>query len=276
MSTSLSPHPDVAVLPSLPPSPSLLDEVFSHPRPWSVRLEDFDWQRSRRSSPGSVGSHPKGKGRQTIDEVEEEDEDAEHRMSPHEAYPPMNDEAAETQRVEEVRARPPIPSQISRTPASLLFERHSHIHPERLPSTFHQRTDVLFFFFGDKQTLKRWELAERKRRKSIRESVHYTSPPSLLSSVTRTASIVLSGRTSIGTSVGPGNTRTFKSHESVDVAREGYNVPLDDIDHTHASRDVAVHSPSPERNTSLDASTRTRTSENPNVGGAGRLPGSWT
>lgn len=146
MSTSLSPHPDVAVLPSLPPSPSLLDEVFSHPRPWSVRLEDFDWQRSRRSSPGSVGSHPKGKGRQTIDEVEEEDEDAEHRMSPHEAYPPMNDEAAETQRVEEVRARPPIPSQISRTPASLLFERHSHIHPERLPSTFHQRTDVLFSF----------------------------------------------------------------------------------------------------------------------------------
>jgi hypothetical protein len=110
MSASLSPHPEGAILPSLPPSPSFLDEVFSHPRPWSVRLEDFDWQGSRRSSPGPAGSYSKGKGKETIDEVEEDDEDAQHCVSPHEAYPPTTDEAAETRRVEEVRARSPIPS----------------------------------------------------------------------------------------------------------------------------------------------------------------------
>ena len=268
MSTSLSPHPEVTILPSLPPSPSLLDEVFSHPRPWSVRLEDFDWQNSRRSSPGLAGSHAKGKGKETIlDEVEEDDEDAQHSVSPHEAYPPTTDDAAETQRVEEVRTRPPIPSTLLDC-SFYFFERYSHAHPEPLPSTFPQCADDPFFFlflFGDEQTLKRWELAERQRRKSIRESVQYTSAPSLFSSVTRTASLVLSGRTSIGTSVGPGNTRTLKS---VDVAREGYNVPLDDIDRTRSPRDVAVDSASAsllERNSSLDASTGTRTSENPFV-----------
>ncbi|KAI9572175.1 hypothetical protein HD554DRAFT_1647795 [Boletus coccyginus] len=217
MSTSLSPHPEVAViLPSLPPSPSFLDEVFSHPRPWSVRLEDFDLHSSRRSSPGSAGSYAKGKEKQ-IAEVEEEGEDSQHRVSPHEAYPPMTDENAETRRVEE--------------------------------------------------TLKRWELAERQRRKSARESVRHTSSPSLLSTVTRTAGLVLSGRTSTGTSVGPGSPRTFKSH-TIGVAREGYFVPLDDIDHTHSSADVAVHSPPPslfDRNMSSDAGTRMRTSENPFV-----------
>ena len=106
MSASLSPHPKVAVLPSLPPSPSFLDEVFSHPRPWSVRLEEFDWQSSRRSSPGSAGSYAKGKEKR-IAEVEDEEEDSQHRASPPEAYPPMTDETAETRRVEEVRARSP-------------------------------------------------------------------------------------------------------------------------------------------------------------------------
>ena len=133
-------------------------------------------------------------------------------------------------------------------------------------------TILLFVLYGDEQTLKRWELAERQRRKSARESAQYTSGPSLLSSVTRTATLVLSGRTSIGTSVGPGGTRTFKSHETVDVAREGYAVPLDDIDHTRSSGDVTLLSPSPtlfSRNTSLDAVTCTAsykdTSENPFV-----------
>ncbi|KAH0827508.1 hypothetical protein J3R83DRAFT_4221 [Lanmaoa asiatica] len=175
MSTSLSPRPEAAILPSLPPSPSLLEEVFSHPRPWSVRHEEFDLQGSRRSSPGSAGSYTKGKGKQRLeeeDEDEEDDEDTQHRASTHESYPPMTDEAAETQRVEE--------------------------------------------------TLKRWELAERQRRRSARESAQHTSGPSLLSSVTRTAGLVLSGRTtSIGASIGPGGTRAFKSHETVDVAREG-------------------------------------------------------
>ena len=101
--------------------------------------------------------------------------------------------------------------------------------------------------------------------------MRYTTAPSLLSSVTRTASLVLSGRASTGTSVGPGATRTFKSHDAVNVAREGYAVPLDDIDHTRSSSgDVAVHSPSPspslfERHTSLDAASGSGASENPFV-----------
>lgn len=104
MPTSPSPHTEVAVLPSLPLSPSLLHEVFSHPRPWS---EEFDLQGSRTSSPGSAGSHAKGKGKQPIEDEDDKDgEDAQHRvgMGMHDAYPPMTDEAAETRRVEEVRA----------------------------------------------------------------------------------------------------------------------------------------------------------------------------
>ncbi|KAG9316359.1 hypothetical protein JVU11DRAFT_2392 [Chiua virens] len=186
MSASLSPRSDAVVLPSLPPSPSLLDEVFSHPRPWSVRLDDFGSQGPRRSSPGSPSSYTKGKGKETSED--EYDEDAPHHVGTHKAYPPMTDEAAETRRVEE--------------------------------------------------TLKRWDIAERQRRKAARDSVHHTSSPSLLSSVTHTASLVLSRRSgSIATiGVGPGATRTFKLHDAVDVAREGYAVPLDYIDRTSPLR----------------------------------------
>ncbi|KAF8558062.1 hypothetical protein OG21DRAFT_1504757 [Imleria badia] len=102
--------------------------------------------------------------------------------------------------------------------------------------------------------------------------MQHTSTPSLLSSVTRTASLVLSGRTSIGTSAGQGVTRTFKSHDTVNVEREGYAVPLDDIVHSRSpSGDVAVHSPSPspsvfDRHTSLDATASgAGASENPFV-----------
>ena len=111
MSTSLSPRPEVAILPSLPPSPSLLEEVFSYPRPWSVRREESDLQGSRRtSSPGSPGSHTKGKEKQALGDEEEDDDDAQHRVSTHEAYPPMTDGAAETRRVEEVRFTTAIPN----------------------------------------------------------------------------------------------------------------------------------------------------------------------
>ncbi|KAG8213690.1 hypothetical protein J3R82DRAFT_10388 [Butyriboletus roseoflavus] len=181
--------------------------------------------------------HTKGKEKRALEDEDEDgdDEDAQHRVSTHEAYPPMTDGAAETRRVEE--------------------------------------------------TLKRWELAERQRRKSIRESTRHTASPSLLTSVTRTASLVLSGRTApVGASVGPGGTGTFKSHETVDIAREGYAVPLDDIDHTRSSSgDIVVHSPSPstfDRSTSLDVGTDTgtrtasssRMSEDPFVHPSERTP----
>lgn len=105
-----------------------------------------------------------------------------------------------------------------------------------LPSELQQRTDDLV----RGQTLRRWELAERRRRKSLRESAQSTSGPSFLSNVTRTASLVLSRRSgSISVSAGPGSTRALKSH---DTAREGYGVPLDDID---ASSNVTLHSPLP-------------------------------
>lgn len=135
MSASLSPHPDVAVLPSLPPSPSLLDEVFSHPRPWSVRLEEFNLKGPRQSLPKSAGSHAKGKGKQSIEEVDEDDEDSDapHPVSTREAYPPMTDDAAETRRVEEVRARPPLPrTPAPRSPSFLsIFKRHMYSPPQR-------------------------------------------------------------------------------------------------------------------------------------------------
>ncbi|KAF8135714.1 hypothetical protein EV363DRAFT_1321412 [Boletus edulis] len=221
MPTSISPHPEVAILPSLPPSPSFLDAVFSHPRPWSVSTQDIDLQGLRRFSTESAASLFKGKGKQAMEVEDEEDEvDTQHDGSTHEAYPPTTDDVAETRRVEE--------------------------------------------------TLKRWEFAERQRRKTVRESVHHTSGLSLLSSVTRTANLVISGKNSIGTSAGPGNARTFKSYETVNVAREGYAVPLDDIDHTR--QDIAVHSPSAslfDRKASSDtgrgSASGSGTSENPFV-----------
>lgn len=113
MSAPLSPRYQAATLPSLPPSPSLLEEVFSHPHPWSVRFEEFDLRSSRQSPSGFAGSHTKGKGKQTSeDEDEEDEEDAQHRVGTQEAYPPMTNEAAETRRVQEVRAHPPLPRYI--------------------------------------------------------------------------------------------------------------------------------------------------------------------
>ena len=85
----------------------MLDEVFSHPRPWSVRLEEFNPKALRLSSLGSGSSYSKGKGKQTLEEEdEEEDEGAPHCVSTHEAYPPTTDQVAETRKVEEVRALP--------------------------------------------------------------------------------------------------------------------------------------------------------------------------
>ncbi|KIJ18905.1 hypothetical protein PAXINDRAFT_179122 [Paxillus involutus ATCC 200175] len=206
MSTPLSPRNTTSpeILPSLPPSPTLLEEDFSRPRVWRKDQELFEMQDSRRS-PESGYSNGKGKEKQSFDEGDEEDDDDDddtvenHGGGSHEAYPPTTDAVAETRRVEE--------------------------------------------------TLERWELAERQRRKSAREASQPNSGPSLLVDVTRKASLILSGRNpSLGASAGAGigNHRALKSREFVDATREGYGVPLDDIDqHDRQTAAIVGHSPSP-------------------------------
>lgn len=89
------------------------------------------------------------------------------------------------------------------------------------------------------ETLKRWEVAERQRRKAARESVQMTTGPSVLEDVTRKASLILSGRRPLQRASarnGLGDHRALKSHDSVDV------VPLGDIDR---SPQRVVYSPTP-------------------------------
>ncbi|KAG2078848.1 hypothetical protein BDR04DRAFT_5545 [Suillus decipiens] len=146
-------------------SPPILEEDLTHARLWS---EDYDDQRNSQdiSPPRSSSSTEKGKAKQL-----DEDDIIENPSS--ESYPPTNDEAAETRRVEE--------------------------------------------------NLRRWELAERERRRAARESTH--GGPSLLGEVTRKASVLLSKRPSVRSSArGLGNHRALQSRDSVDVVR------LDDID----------------------------------------------
>ncbi|KAF9222536.1 hypothetical protein BS17DRAFT_783007 [Gyrodon lividus] len=189
------------IIPSLPSSPTLLEEDLSRPRVWREDQEEFEMQDARHS-PDSGASGSKGKGKQSSDdEDEDEDEDTVeiHGRGPHEVYPPTTDAAAETRRVEE--------------------------------------------------TLKRWELAERQRRKSAREAPQPSSAPSLLADVTRKASLILSGRKPSLRASGVtsfGNHRAIKSRDSVDPTREGYAVPLDDFDqHDPCTSAITVHSPSP-------------------------------
>lgn len=140
-------------------SPPTLEEDFS---------QDNDQRDSQDiSPPRSSTSTEKGKSKQL-------DEDSICMENPSsESYPPTNDEAAETRRVE--------------------------------------------------QNLRRWELAERQRRKAARDSV--SGGPSLLGEVTRRASMLLSKRPSVRSSAGGlGNHRALQSRDSIDV------VPLDDID----------------------------------------------
>ncbi|KIK99332.1 hypothetical protein PAXRUDRAFT_822884 [Paxillus rubicundulus Ve08.2h10] len=186
------------ILPSLPPSPTLLEEDLSRPRMWRQDQELFEMQASRRSSE-SGGSNGKGKQRQSFDDGDDDDDDDDdtvenHGGGLHEAYPPTTDAVAETRRVEE--------------------------------------------------TLKRWEFAERQRRKSAREAPQPSSGPSLIANVTRKASLVLSGRNSASAGASTRNHRALKSREFVDATREGYGVPLDDIDqHDRLTAAIVVHSP---------------------------------
>ncbi|KAI6000609.1 hypothetical protein EDD15DRAFT_2386051 [Pisolithus albus] len=74
------------------------------------------------------------------------------------------------------------------------------------------------------ETLKRWEVAERQRRKAARDSVQMTTGPSVLEGVTRKASLILSRRHPPYGASGLGDHRALKSRDSVDV------VPLSDMD----------------------------------------------
>lgn len=142
-------------------SPQTLEE--SHPHSYSQDNDQRDSQDI--SPPRSSTSTEKGKSKQL-------DEDTTENPSS-DSYPPTNDDAAETRRVEE--------------------------------------------------NLRRWELAERQRRRAARESA--PGGPSLLGEVTRRASVLLLHRQSVRSSAGGlGNHRALQSRDSIDV------VPLDDID----------------------------------------------
>ncbi|KAG1862595.1 hypothetical protein DFJ58DRAFT_839443 [Suillus subalutaceus] len=154
-------------MPSNPPP--TLEEDLSHAHLWS---QDNDQRDSQDISPArSSTSTEKGKEKQLDEEDTTENPSSE-------SYPPINDDAAETRRVEE--------------------------------------------------NLRRWELAERERRRAARESAHVNrgaGGPSLLGQVTRKASLLLSKRPSVRSSPGGlGNHRALQSRDSIDV------VPLDDID----------------------------------------------
>ncbi|KAG1737645.1 hypothetical protein EDB19DRAFT_942925 [Suillus lakei] len=90
------------------------------------------------------------------------------------------------------------------------------------------------------ENLRRWEMAERERRRAARDCVQGNGGgggPSLLGEVTRRASVLLSKRPSIRSSAGGlGNHRALQSRDSIDV------VPLDDIDQSPpASANPFIH-----------------------------------
>lgn len=89
------------------------------------------------------------------------------------------------------------------------------------------------------ETLKRWEIAERQRRKAARVSAQMNGGPSILDGVTRRASLILAGRhpsLSRRSRNGLGDHRALKSRDSVD------GVPLSDLE--HSPRPIA-HSSTP-------------------------------
>lgn len=87
------------------------------------------------------------------------------------------------------------------------------------------------------ENLRRWEIAERQRRKAARSSGSISSPPSLVSDVSRRASLLWSGRKSRHSSFGGlGNHSALRSQDTIDV------LPLTQID--------ASPTPSPTRSES--------------------------
>jgi len=154
------PHP----LPSLPPSP--IEEDLTRVRTLFSEEESSD------SESSSSERRRKGKGKQTEAYAGGSSDTLQDKVSGGEAYPPVNDDEAETRRVEE--------------------------------------------------NLKRWEMAERQRRKAARET--NTPSASLVGDVTRRASLLWPNRRQRPPSrSGLGNHTALRSRESVDA------VPLDDI-----------------------------------------------
>ncbi|EGN99780.1 hypothetical protein SERLA73DRAFT_106574 [Serpula lacrymans var. lacrymans S7.3] len=155
---------------STPPSPTS-EEDLSRAHVWG----EFEYE-PYASQEHSPASSSKGKAKESVSDHSYDSEEGHQRGAATEVYPPTNDEAEETRRVE--------------------------------------------------QNLKRWELAERQRRKAARESTLVTgSGGSLLTDVTQRASLLLRGRKpQRASSSGLGNHQALQSQDSVDA------VPLNDID----------------------------------------------
>ncbi|KAF9501983.1 hypothetical protein BDN71DRAFT_1438742 [Pleurotus eryngii] len=91
------------------------------------------------------------------------------------------------------------------------------------------------------ETLQRWEIAERQRRKAARESTQAAAAPSLMGDVTRRASLLWSGR-----KPRPAEANEGLGKHAVLNSRESIDVPLDDI----ATASSPAPSPTPTAATS--------------------------
>ncbi|KAJ7733756.1 hypothetical protein DFH07DRAFT_132477 [Mycena maculata] len=144
---------------SLPSSPVQNEEDLAGAHQWS------DDDEAEHLDPSNKA---KGKSRQLSPNPEEDDDPQE--------YPPVNDDEAETRRIQE--------------------------------------------------NLKRWEVAERMKRKAARESTHEIQP-SLLTNVTRRASLLWQGRRN---SQHPHNIdSSLGAHTALNTQDSADVVPLDDI-----------------------------------------------
>jgi len=74
------------------------------------------------------------------------------------------------------------------------------------------------------ENLRRWELAERQKRKAAREAISSSSSGSIVGDVTRRASLLWSGKKGQRPSSGLGSHRAVRTHES----EEG--VPMEELD----------------------------------------------
>ncbi|KAL4250731.1 hypothetical protein ABKN59_005468 [Abortiporus biennis] len=179
MSTRAAGSPEL--LPSLPPSPT--EEDISRAGRFHAEADSAIKQERRRSS------NNKGKERQHPVEASYADgglQDEDESGAPVEGYPPIQEDEAETRRVEE--------------------------------------------------NLRRWEMAERQRRKAARESALGTnSSTTLVGDVTRRASLLWSGRSKRPSLGGVGTHHVLRNTDD-------NGMPMDNID-----------SPAPSARPSLEA-----------------------
>ncbi|KAF7315362.1 hypothetical protein MIND_00050800 [Mycena indigotica] len=102
-------------------------------------------------------------------------------------------------------------------------ETYSNDQPQEYPPTTDDETETRQI----EENLRRWELAERAKRKAARESVTADGSGSLLSNAVRRASILFSGGGGrpkrASDDLGRGTHAVLSSQENIDI------VPLDDI-----------------------------------------------